>query len=396
MEKLLTRSRRLVAQAATSFIRNPGNKITWDWRLTGILGARGTGKTTLFLQQLATRFGNEEAVYVTLDDIYFTDNRLIDFIEAFRSTGGKYFFIDEVHKYPTWARELKNAYDYYPELFIFFTGSSAIEILRQDVDLSRRAVIYELPGLSFREYLLMRHNLSWEPLALTDIVQQHTTLALNMTASFRPLQYFSDYLKTGYYPFFLENENYYHERLERTIRLVIDTDLSFIEGYDPKNAQKIYQLLYILATNTPFKPNVTKLSEKIGISRATLVQYLHFLEKTRLISSLTSVGKRISTLQKPDKIYLNNTNLAQALAPQQIDVGSQRETFFLNQVRVNHPVSLPARGDFYVGNQMTFEVGGKGKNTRQIAEVADSYVVADDLEVGYQNIIPLWLFGFLY
>ena len=396
MEKLLIRSRRLVTQVATSFIRNPGNKIAWDWRLTGILGARGTGKTTLFLQQLATRFSPEEAVYITLDDIYFTDNRLIDFIEAFRNVGGKYFFIDEVHKYPTWARELKNAYDYYPELFIFFTGSSAIEILRQDVDLSRRAVVYELPGLSFREYLLMRHDLAWEPLTLQDVVQDHTSLALDVTSSFRPLKYFKDYLKTGYYPFFLENEKYYHERLERTIRLVIDTDLNFIEGYDPKNARKIYQLLYILATNTPFKPNVTKLSEKIGISRATLVQYLHFLEKTRLINSLVSVGKSISTLQKPDKIYLNNTNLAHALAPEQIDVGAQRETFFLSQIKVNHPVSLPAHGDFYVDDQFTFEVGGKGKNRRQIAEITDSYVVADDLEVGHRNKIPLWLFGFLY
>ena len=392
----MTRSHRLVAQAATSFIRNPGNKITWDWRLTGILGARGTGKTTLFLQQLATRFSSEEAVYITLDDIYFTNNRLIDFIEAFRNVGGKYFFIDEVHKYPTWARELKNAYDYYPELFIFFTGSSAIEILRQDVDLSRRAVVYELPGLSFREYLLMRHNLSWEPLALEEITQEHAPLALEMTTSFRPFQYFKDYLDIGYYPFFLENEKYYHERLEKTIRLVIDTDLNFIDGYDPKNAQKIYQLLYILATNAPFKPNVTKLSEKIGISRATLVQYLHFLEKTRLINSLVSVGRSISTLQKPDKIYLNNTNLAHALAPEQIDVGSQRETFFLSQIKVDHPVSLPAHGDFYVDDQFTFEVGGKGKNRRRIAEVADSYVVADDLEVGHRNKIPLWLFGFLY
>ena len=238
--------------------------------------------------------------------------------------------------------------------------------------MSRRAVVYELPGLSFREYLLMQQGLSWEPITLQDIVQNHTTLALDMTASFRPLKYFKDYLETGYYPFFLENEKYYHERLERTIRLVIDTDLNFIEGYDPKNAQKIYQLLYILATNTPFKPNVTKLSEKIGISRATLVQYLHFLEKTRLINSLVSVGKSISTLQKPDKIYLNNTNLAHALAPEQIDVGSQRETFFLSQIKINHPVSLPAHSDFYVDDQFTFEVGEKGKNRRQIAEVADS------------------------
>ena len=396
MEKILSRSRRLAAQVDTSFIRNPGNKIDWDWRLTGILGARGTGKTTLFLQQLATRFNPEEAVYITLDDIYFSDNRLIDFIEAFRNVGGKYIFVDEVHKYPTWARELKNAYDYYPDLFVFFTGSSVVEILRQDVDLSRRAIVYELPGLSFREYLRMQQVLSVELVSLAAILQEHTALALELTKSFKPLQHFKDYLRSGYYPFFLENEKYYHERLERTIRLVIDTDLNFIEGYDPKNAQKIYQLLYILATNAPFKPNVTKLSEKIGISRSTLVQYLHFLEKTRLVNSLVSTGKSISILQKPDKIYLNNTNLAYALAPEQTDIGSMRETFFFNQLTVNHQVSLPAQGDFYVDERYTFEVGGKGKNIRQIANTAESFVVADELEMGYKNKIPLWLFGFLY
>ena len=396
MEKIINRSRQLVTQVDTSFVRNPGNKIAWDWRLTGILGARGTGKTTLFLQQLATRFRTEEAVYVTLDDIYFSDNRLIDFIEGFRQMGGKYLFIDEVHKYPSWARELKNAYDYYPDLFIFFTGASVVEILRQDVDLSRRAVVYELPGLSFREYLLMRHQRSIKPVSLDTIVQQHVPLSLELTATFRPLQYFKDYLKSGYYPFFLENEKYYHERLERTVRLVVDTDLNFIEGYDPKNVQKIYQLLYILAINTPFKPNVTKLSERIGISRATLVQYLHFLEKTRLINSLTSVGKSISVLQKPDKIYLNNTNLAYALAPEKTDTGSTRETFFLNQLLVNHAVSLPTKGDFYVDDRYTFEVGGKGKNTRQIAETSNSFIAADNIETGYKNKIPLWLFGLLY
>ena len=187
MEKILNRSRRLVAQVDTSFIRNPGNKISWDWRLTGILGARGTGKTTLFLQQLATRFNPEEAVYITLDDIYFSDHRLIDFIEAFQNTGGKYLFIDEVHKYPTWARELKNAYDYYPELFIFFTGSSAVEILRQDVDLSRRAIVYELPGLSFREYLRMQQGLFFEPVSLAAIMQEHPALALEFIKSFKSM-----------------------------------------------------------------------------------------------------------------------------------------------------------------------------------------------------------------
>ena len=395
MEKLLNRSSVLVNAVDTMFVRNPGDKIKWDWRLTGIFGARGVGKTTLFLQQLKLHYSPEEAVYVTLDDIYFSDNRLIDFIEAFRSTGGKYIFIDEVHKYPTWARELKNAYDYFPDLFLFFTGFSAVEILKQDVDLSRRALVYELPGLSFREYLMLQVAQPFEAISLSDIIQRHREIALDLTQHIRPLQYFKQYLRVGYYPFFLENEQYYLARLEKTIRLVIDTDLNFIEGYDPKNAQKIYQLLYILATNAPFKPNVKKLSEKIGISRATLIQYLHFLEKTRLMNSLISVGKSISTLQKPDKIYLNNSNLAYALAPEYVDTGNLRETFFLNQIGVNHAASLPTHGDFSV-EEYTFEIGGKDKQQKQIAEIPNSFIVADDQEIGYRNKIPLWLFGFLY
>lgn len=396
MEKLILRSRSLVNAVDTEFIRNPGNQIKWDWRLTGILGARGAGKTTLFLQKLKSSFDQETSVYVTLDDIYFTENSLIDFIESFRSLGGKHFFIDEVHKYAGWARELKNAYDYFPDIHIFFTGSSAIEISRQEVDLSRRAIIYELPGLSFREYLKVKASLNFSSVSLQEIVEQHSTLATDLSGEFRPLQHFREYLKYGYYPFFLEDENYYLDRLEKTVRLVVDADLNFIEGYDPRNARKIYQLLYILATNVPFKPNVKKLSEKIGISRSTLVQYLHFLEKTRLISSLLQAGKSTSSLQKPDKIYLNNTNLAYALAPNSVNPGSLRETFFYNQLNMAHALSLPAKGDFLVDDTYTFEIGGKGKTQQQISGVENSYLAVDEIEVGLQQKIPLWLFGFLY
>jgi len=396
MEKLILRSRRLVDAVNTDFIRNPGNQIKWDWRLTGILGARGAGKTTLFLQKLKSSFDRETSVYVTLDDIYFTENSLIDFIESFRSLGGKYFFLDEVHKYPGWARELKNAYDYFPDIYIFFTGSSAVEISRQEVDLSRRAIIYELPGLSFREYLKLKTGLDFPPVNLQTILEQHSAIASDLSAEFKPLLYFKEYLKQGYYPFFLEDENYYLHRLEKTVRLVIDTDLNFIEGYDPRNARKIYQLLYILATNVPFKPNVKKLSEKIGISRQTIVQYFHYLEKTRLIVSLVQTGKSISNLQKPDKIYLNNTNLAYALAPEHVNPGTLRETFFLNQLSTAHSLSLPAAGDFLLDDAYTFEIGGRGKTLRQLKDVKNGFLAVDDIEIGFQHKIPLWLFGFLY
>ncbi|MFP4091748.1 MAG: ATP-binding protein [Cyclobacteriaceae bacterium] len=396
MEKLILRSRSLLNIVNTDYIRNPGNQIKWDWRLTGILGARGAGKTTLFLQQLKTRFDSSKSVYITLDDIYFTENSLIDFIESFRSQGGQYFFIDEVHKYPGWARELKNAYDYFPDIYLFFTGSSAIEISRQEVDLSRRAMMYELPGLSFREYLKLKEGLDYPILNLKEVLSRHTEIAADISAQLKPLLHFRKYLESGYYPFFLEDEAYYLPRLEKTVRLTIDVDLNFIEGYDPRNARKIYQLLYILATNVPFKPNIKKLSEKIGISRQTLIQYLHYLEKTRLIGSLIQTGKSISILQKPDKIYLNNTNLAYALSPSYVNEGTLRETFFLNQLSTAHTLSLPSAGDFLIDETFTFEIGGKRKTNEQIRHLPDAYVAADEIEIGFQQKIPLWLFGFLY
>ncbi len=397
MDKLREKSTRLIESVSLEFQRDILGSIKWKWRLISLIGARGVGKTTLLLQRMKLVHGlSEEAIYISLDDIYFTDNRLADFADTFYKKGGKAIYMDEVHKYPAWAREIKNLYDFYPELQIVFTGSSIIELLKQDVDLSRRALLYELHGLSFREYLKVSKGLDFPKFELEQLLKEHLDAAAAITREIRPLQYFSDYLKMGYYPFFLEGAEFYSDRLEQMIRLVIESDLDFIPGYDPRNARKIYQLFYILASNVPFKPNMAKLSEKIGVHRNTLVQYLHHLEKARLIHTLYPAGISISILQKPEKIFLHNTNIAYAISPNQIDKGSLRETFVLNQLKVNTEVALPPKGDFHVNGQYTFEVGGARKSRVQIQGIPDSFLVVDDIETGSRGSIPIWLFGFLY
>ena len=307
-------------------------KINWQDRLIGLMGARGTGKTTLILQQAKTRnLGENEVLYLTMDDIYFAENNLLDVVAAFRSKDGKFLLVDEVHKYPNWAREIKNAYDFYPDLKIVFTGSSIIDMLRQDVDLSRRAVRYFLPGLSFREYLQFTGLANLPVLTLNTLLENHTSISQDISATLKPLLHFNNYLKYGYYPFFTENIQTYPLRLQQIVNMSVENDLQFIEGFDPHNTRKIFQLLSILSMNVPFKPNISQLSEKIGISRNTLLQYLHYLEKAKLINMLSASGKSVSILQKPDKLYLENTNLQYAIEPTRTDKGTLRESFFLNQ-----------------------------------------------------------------
>ena len=328
MENLQIKSNLLVANQTMDIIRNQTTQIDWNDKLIGILGARGTGKTTLMLQYLKAKYGlNKVAMYITMDDIYFTSNKLSDFAIQFRNQGGKILFIDEVHKYPDWAREIKNLYDFYNDLKIVFTGSSILDIARQNVDLSRRAVQYELTGLSFREYLNFAGIINLETISLNNILEDHIEITHELIRNFKPLQYFEDYLRLGYYPFFVENTNTYHMRVEKVVRLIIEEDLQFISGFNPHHVRKVYQLLYILATNVPFKPNISKLAEKTGISRNIIVEYLHYLEGAKLINALSAAGNSTSILQKPEKIFLENTNLLYALAPENIDKGALRETF---------------------------------------------------------------------
>lgn len=398
MENLKIKSNLIVQQQTMDIVRPLSTNIDWSNRLISILGARGTGKTTLILQHIKATYGlSNEAMYITMDDIYFSDNQLSDFANLFRQSGGKILFIDEVHKYPNWAREIKNIYDFYKDLKIVFTGSSIINIERQNADLSRRAVQYELTGLSYREFLSFIGVANIDVISIDNLLENHVQIANELISKVKPLQYFNEYLKHGYYPFFLENLNTYHLRLEKVVRLIIEEDLQFIAGFNPHHSRKIYQLLYILSTNVPFKPNITNLSEKTGISRNMVVEYLYYLNNAKLINSLSAAGKSISTLQKPDKIFLENTNLSFALSPKNTEKGSLREAFFMNQIKNSaYEISLPLKGDFFVDDKFTFEIGGKGKSTKQLMGVEHAYFAVDDMEAGIGNKIPLWMFGLLY
>jgi predicted AAA+ superfamily ATPase len=337
-----------------------------------------------------------ETLYVSLDDLYFTNNRLVDLADDFVKRGGRFLFLDEVHKYPGWSREIKNLYDMHRDLKIVFTGSSMLEIHKGDADLSRRAVVYELLGLSFREYLELEHGIVLSSFTLSDILKNHVAISSDIAKELKPIAAFRNYLKYGYYPYFKENKNTYHQRLASTINLVIEADLPAVERVDYSTVQKLKKLLYIIATSVPFKPNVQKLSEQIHSTRGTTLQYLDYLKNAQLLNLVRSQTQGTSLLNKPDKIYLHNPNLMFALTPEHANIGTQRETFFYNQVKQAAEITTSGTGDFLVNKKMIFEIGGKNKTHDQIKNQHHSYLAVDDIVTGTGNKIPLWLFGFLY
>jgi len=362
-----------------------------------IYGARGTGKTTLLLQKSAQfQHAGHEVLYVLLDDLYFADHGIFDLADAYRKNGGTYLYLDEVHKYPGWARELKNIYDAIPELKVVFSGSSIIELTKHDADLSRRALMYEMTGLSFRQYLLIADIITLPVLSLEDILKNHIGIASGIIQEIPILKHFSAYLKGGYYPFFLEPERDYLMTLEQVIRTVMETDMRFIENFDPVQSKKMLTLLKIIAASVPFKPNVAKISEKTGLHRQTVLQYFLYLEKARMIKLVNQPERHISRLQKPDKIFLDNPNLLFALNPELVNAGNLRETFALNQLSVSHDVSLHNQADFIIDNNVILEIGGKNKGNRQVRDFENAYIFMDDIEIGFNTKIPLWLLGFLY
>lgn len=397
MKNLIEKSEYNIRSINYSYQRNVTGNINWEWRMNGIVGARGTGKTTLLLQKLKQlQNNNHEVLYVRLDDFYFTENKLVDLAEAFRKIGGEYLYLDEVHKYDGWARELKNIYDSMPALKVVFSGSSIIELTNQETDLSRRALMYEMNGLSFREYLHMSGILTTPEYTLNDIIVNHLDISYDISSKTPILKYFNNYLKTGFYPYFLEVHRDYLSTLEQIIRTIIETDLRFIENFDVAKSQRMLTLLRILASSSPFKPNISKISEKTGLHRQTVLQYLQYLEKAKLIKLLNQADKFISRLQKPDKVFLDNPNLFYALNPEMVNIGSLRETFALNQLSVKHKVFLHDKADFFVDHKYIIEIGGKNKGTHQIGNLENAFLFVDDIEIGHKNRIPLWLLGFLY
>lgn len=397
MNELLEQSDRLINSVSMNFSRYLMDEINWDNRLIGIKGARGTGKTTMLLQWLRKlKLPPSKVAYLSIDDMYFTVNSLLDTGRDFHLKGGKVLVLDEVHKYPGWAREVKNLYDRYSDLQIVFTGSSIINISKQEGDLSRRALIYELHGLSYREYLLLNKITNVGRISLQTIINTDKSLRDLFQKDFRPMEYFQDYLAYGYYPFSVEDKEGYPQRLRQLVRNIVESDMAELKGFDIRNAKKMLQLIYIIAQQVPFKPNIIKLAEKSRIHRNSVSNYLYFLEEARLINMLYPSGSSIATLQKPEMIYLNNTNLMFAMASGKPMTGSIRETFFYSQLIVQHKVRHPKASDFEIDGRYIFEIGGKNKGRGQIQGLKNAYIVKDNMEYPVGNALPLWLFGFLY
>lgn len=374
-------------------------QIVWlkqNERLIGIKGSRGVGKTTLLLQYAKTMLQNEPFVYISLDNLFFTENSLLDFVDEFYKNGGKTLLVDEVHHYPNWSLELKNIYDLYPDLKVIYTGSSLLHLSKGRADLSRRSVVYNLPGLSLREFINFSANLNLASVSLEDILAGHEAVAKGIWKLTKPIKWFNQYLNHGYYPFFLENIENYHLKLNEIILQVLESDLPYISGVSHSNINKLKQLLYVISESVPFKPNIEKLSERIGISKNTLKDYLHYLNDALLINMLYSDSKGISRLTKPDKIYLHNPNLMVALSSKSSNIGNMRETFFYTSLSAKHKLNYTQNGDFLVDGRYTFEIGGKNKTSKQIQGVDNAYLAVDGVETGFGYQIPLWLFGFLY
>ena len=397
MDRLYEISGNLIERTKLSFFRYLYNVIDWDWRMIGISGARGSGKTTLMLQYIKERIKpRKNVIYISLDDPYFLENSLLDFTDSFYKSGGKYIFIDEVHKYKNWSSELKNIYDYYPELKIVFSGSSALAIYNGEADLSRRAIVYNLNELSFREYLHISEKIQLPSFHLEEILHDHQEIVASLLTKVKPLEFFPQYLKFGLYPFIAEGSKYYLPRLGKALNQVIETDLPAIENINYTTVQNLKRLMYILAISVPFKPNISELSAKLGLSRERLLRHLDLLNRARIIHLLKPQNKAHAILSKPEKIFLNNPSLHFALNETVYQTGTLRETFFYNQLNATHQVNYSLFGDFLVDNKYVFEVGGKSKTKKQIKGIEQGFLIKDGVEIGHSNTIPLWLFGFLY
>ena len=399
MEKLFGKKDQLLRLTSMNIVREAMNTINWDAQLICLRGARGVGKTTLMLQYIKSHYRpmSNEVLYVSLDAVYFSTHTLIDLADRFYKNGGKHLFVDEVHKYNSWSREIKEIYDTYPDMRVVISGSSLLNILGGDADLSRRCIPYELHGLSFREYLQFFHNIQIQPRSLQDILEHPEEICSEVLDKCHPLPLFKDYLQHGYFPFYLKSKENYATLIEQVVNYVIETELPQCYGVDMAMVRKIKALMSIVSSSIPYEVDATKLSGVIGVHRTTVVNYLYMLDKAKLINMLFAEAKTIKKLQKPDKIYIENPNMLYALAEGNVEIGTARETFCINQLRVHHNVEYSKKqGDFRVDGKYTFEIGGQSKGFGQMAGVSDSYVLADDIETPFGRKLPLWIIGFLY
>lgn len=393
---LIENYHRKISKIDLRFQRYLYQKINWKARIICILGARGTGKTTMLLQYILKNYENiDDTLYASLDDLWFADHSLIDLVDWASKYGIRKLFLDEVHRYPKWSETLKNIYDNYPDISIVYTSSSLLKIEHGNVDLSRRQTQYTLYGMSLREFLSYNGVINLDPLSLTDVLHKHPEIAMDILGHIKILPFFQNYLRHGYYPFYNEEPEDFTVRLRETVNVVIENDLPAVENMSYDTIQKVRKLLMIISQNVPFQPKMSDLWHQLSTNNELGLKMLYVLDRSQILSLLTSVTKNYKQLYKPDKIFLGNTNLMHALCTT-INKGNERETFFNSQLQATHSVTYPSKGDFLIDEKFLFEVGGKTKSFDQIADLPDSYLAIDDIETGFGNRIPLWLFGFLY
>lgn len=389
MERLYEFFNRKLKSTPTDFLRYKYERIKWDGRAFGIVGPRGVGKSTMILQHIKLNLNTSDTLYVSADHMYFSEHSLVDLADYFVKMGGKHLFIDEIHKYEGWSREIKQIYDSYDDLQIVISGSSILDIYKGMADLSRRFPIYEMQGLSFREYLNFFHGIN-APVCSLDEILNHKAVLPDVK---HPLPLFKDYLRRGYYPFGRDEE--YEMELLQVINQTMEVDIPTHLQANVSLGKKLKSLLMVVAKSVPFKPVMQRLAEATGISRNDIPDYLVYMERAGMITQLRNSTGGIRGLGKVEKLYLDNTNLIYALSPEHADIGNVRETFFMNQMRVMNDVTSSSISDFEIDGK-TFEIGGRKKGQKQIENAEEGYIVKDDIESGYANVIPLWAFGLNY
>ena len=399
MDKLFAQQDRLLSQTPMKIIRKCGMDINWNARMMAIRGPKGIGKSTLIKQYIRQHYkaGDKTVLYCSMDNNYFADHSILNLAEEFYLKGGKHLFIDEIHKYAHWSRELKEIYDVYPDMQVVISGSSLLSLQQGEADLSRRCINHDFQGLSFREYLQFYKGIDLPTCTLQKMLEDPYPFLERVYAQCKPMAFFDDYLSYGYYPYYMENEIDYYSVIHSVMGYVIDDELPRICGVDLENTRKIRALMNILAAGEPYEVDISRMSVQSGLQRKTILTYLKYLSDAKLVNLLYSDYINVKKMQKPDKIYIENTNMLKALATHPIKEGTLRETFAINHLAFTHSVEYgKQKGDFVVDGKFIIEVGGQGKTTKQIANVPNAYILADDIEFPIGNKLPLWILGFLY
>lgn len=399
MDVLISQFKRRMTGISLALVRECIHEVAWDERLSAIIGPRGVGKTTLMLQYIKQHYADNlgEVLYATTESLYFVQNTLIDLAERFVTNGGKHLFLDEIHRYPDWSREIKLIYDTYPELKVTISGSSLLQILNSEADLSRRCIWYNMQGLSFREFLQFYKGIDLPVFSLDNIIQKPDEVCHDVNALCHPVPLFHEYLQVGYFPYYLEGEERYYERVANVVDYVIGTELPMVCKVETVNVRKLQMLLNVVVGLVPYELDISKIALMLQASRNTVITYLRYLSMSKVINLLYSDLQSLKKVQKPDKMYLENPNMLYALCLEKTNIGTARETFVVNQLGYQHRIEYGKKnGDFKIDGKYVFEVGGATKTFNQVAGLPDSYILADDIEWPVGNKLPLWLAGLLY